>query len=503
MTNARNAAKIASPEREDIAIGHDILGLISSAMYTEPLTVYRELCQNAADSIDEAVSCRLLASGQGRVDILIDQMRRKITVRDNGVGVTNESFTARMCSIGASRKRGTRARGFRGIGRLVGLGYCQELVFRSRSAGDTRVCEASWDCRALRDALGSPLYSSLVDVVESVVKISSRRAEVDDAPHFFEVELRKVVRLASDALLNVAAVDAYLAEVGPVPFHPSFSGGIAIADYLRGNGGYSTLAVHINGRDEAITRPYRDAAQLSASKAAALQAPTFFEVPSQDGERAAVGWISHHEYLGAFPRRLGIRGLRARVGNLQIGEDHCFDAAFSEPRFNQWAIGEVHVLDERIVTNGRRDFFEPNLHFENLCNHLVGYGHDIARRCRSLSNARRKERGLTDLENALTIYAKLLKRSRVARILRDELVEDVLEQIDRSRRKLSLKDQGRDQLHRVEQRLNALAQGGKVGDVRATQRQMGQADVLRLLRERIPGGTAASVQLLKMLDELS
>jgi hypothetical protein len=502
MKVAQNAPQAVSPGREDIVIGHDILGLISSAMYTEPLTVYRELCQNAADAIDEAVAARILEREDGRVDLLIDPMHRTITVRDNGAGVSNDAFAQRMCSIGASRKRGTGARGFRGIGRLVGLGYCQELVFRSRATGDPWIREATWDCRVLRDALRSPVHSSLVDVVASVVAISSRRPEPDEPAHFFEVQLRKVVRLASDVLLNPAAVEAYLAEVGPVPFHPSFSHGPSIADYLHGTGGYSTLAVHINGRSEGITRPYRDVPAMSPSKSTELQLPTFFEIPSQDGERAAVGWITHHDYLGAFPRPLGVRGLRARVGNLQIGGDNCFDDIFSEPRFNQWTVGEVHVLDERIVANGRRDFFEPNLHFENLCNHLVVYTQDVARRCRSYSNLRRKERSLTDLENALTAYAKLLKRSRVARILRDELVEDVLEQIQRSRRKLSPKEQSSDHIQRVEQRLNALAQAGKGDDGRATQRQMGQADVLRLLRERIPGGTAASVQLLKMLDEL-
>ena len=502
MKAAQSASRAVAPGRDDIVIGHDILGLISSAMYTEPLTVYRELCQNAADAIDEAVDTNVLMRGDARVDLTIDQMHRTITVRDNGAGVPNDAFGQRMCSIGASRKRGTGARGFRGIGRLVGLGYCQELVFRSRAAGDVGIREATWDCRALRDALRSPVHSSLVDVVASIVTIASHRATPEDPAHFFEVQLRKVVRLASDVLLNSAAVEAYLAEVGPVPFHPSFSHGPAIVEYLEKSSQFTTLAIYINGSGEGVTRPYRDVPAVSPSKSTRLQSPKLFEIPSQDGERAAVGWIVHHDYLGAFPRALGVRGLRARVGNLQIGEDNCFDDIFSEPRFNQWTIGEVHVLDARIVANGRRDFFEPNLHFENLCNHLVEYTQDIARRCRSYSNARRKERSLTDLENALTAYAKLLKKSRVARILRDELVTDVLEQIQRSRRKLSPKEQAGDHILRVEQRVNALIETGKGDDGRATQRQMGQADVLRLLRERIPGGTAASVQLLKMLDEL-
>ena len=39
---------------DEIVIGKDILELLSSSMYVDPMTIYREYAQNAADSIDEA-----------------------------------------------------------------------------------------------------------------------------------------------------------------------------------------------------------------------------------------------------------------------------------------------------------------------------------------------------------------------------------------------------------------------------------------------------------------
>jgi hypothetical protein len=494
----------AAPDRAEIAIGHDILALISSAMYTEPLTVYRELCQNAADAIDEAVAAGTLDADEGRIDIRIDPLHRSIVVRDNGAGVPNDEFAHRMCSIGASRKRGTNARGYRGIGRLVGLGYGQELVFRSRADVGERVQEAVWDCRLLREALRSPAYASLVDVVADVVRISSRRATTDDAEHFFEVELRKVVRLAYDGLLNAALVQGYLSEVAPVPFDRSFSHGNEIATRLQSAGAYSAMAIHLNGDTKPVTRPYRDVLGITANKSCVLDSPTFFEVPGYDGAAGAIGWISHHAYLGAFPRELRVRGLRARIGNLQIGDEACFDPVFPEERFNQWTTGEVHVLDRAIVANGRRDYFEPSLAFEHLCNHLAIQAREVARRCRSSSGERRKQRGIEELDAALATYGKVLKRSRVARILRDELLDDVREQIERTRKKLSASEQGDGgPLSRIEHRIESLTKVGKGEDARATQRQMGQADVLRLLREQVPGGAATSMQLLKILEEQS
>ena len=42
-------------------VGKDVLELLSTAMYVDPLTIYREYVQNAADAIDEA---RRLAAGR-------------------------------------------------------------------------------------------------------------------------------------------------------------------------------------------------------------------------------------------------------------------------------------------------------------------------------------------------------------------------------------------------------------------------------------------------------
>src|SRR5947209_11059459 len=110
---------------ESIVVGKDILEVLSSAMYVEPLAIYREYIQNAADSIDEARRTGVLAPKEaGNVEIDIDLEERTVTIRDNGTGIPAPEFESRMTSFGASAKRGTTARGFRGVGRLSGLAYC-------------------------------------------------------------------------------------------------------------------------------------------------------------------------------------------------------------------------------------------------------------------------------------------------------------------------------------------------------------------------------------------
>src|SRR5882757_1047604 len=138
MTTRTTAAAISATswkrQAAPIIVGKDILDLISTSMYVDPLTVYREYVQNAADAIDEV---RALGNGFkrdfGRVDISIDASNRTICIRDNGGGIKSDQFEERLTSFGASAKRGTRSRGFRGVGRLSALGYCQGLIFRSRA----------------------------------------------------------------------------------------------------------------------------------------------------------------------------------------------------------------------------------------------------------------------------------------------------------------------------------------------------------------------------------
>jgi len=156
MIEAKKKPDVEILDEYEVFVGKDVLELLSSSMYVNPLSIFREYVQNATDAIDDAVAAGLLPSiDEGRVEINLDHIDRRVVIRDNGVGLANADFPARMLSFGASAKRGTDARGFRGVGRLSALGYVQELVFRSRAKGDTKVLEASWDGRVVKRLLAS------------------------------------------------------------------------------------------------------------------------------------------------------------------------------------------------------------------------------------------------------------------------------------------------------------------------------------------------------------
>ena len=387
---AKSAREKTAVTNDDIFVGRDVLELVTSAMYVDPMTIYREYIQNAADAIDEAGEKGILGEDEsGRVDIAVDPATRSVRIRDNGTGLGWRRFTRRLTALGASGKRGTEARGFRGVGRLAGLGYAQELVFRSRIAGEERVSELTWDCRRLREALRSAEADTGVgDLIRSIVEVS--RFEDDDYPErFFEVELKGIVRLRGDKLMSPAAIAEYLGQVAPVPLSPAFRFAGEIAETLREFIYLGDLEIHVEGIEGPVYRPFENTMAIDERRSISFDRLEVLQVPSVDGDVAGIAWILHHDYEGALPATSPVKGLRLRAGNIQVGDSVILEELFPETRFNAWAVGEVHVIDRRVVPNGRRDHFEQNAHYHNLINHLTPLTREIARLCRS-SSVRRK-----------------------------------------------------------------------------------------------------------------
>jgi hypothetical protein len=350
--------KWSRPE-QPLVVGKDILELLSTSMYVDPMSMYREFIQNSADAVELAQSAGLL-HGSGEVEIRMDQSTRTVFIRDNGSGVGKEHFVLQLTALGGSKKRGTNARGFRGVGRLAGLAFCQELIFRSRQNGENTVHELRWDSREVRSLLRAADNSS--DLREIVAKtIQVREVPGRNWPErFFEVELRGMVRHRDDRLLNEEAVASYLAQVAPVPFCPDFQFGDQIRSFLETHGvRLGVIELEIAGRGP-IYRPHRNAMSMGKSGTTQFQELTTIYTPGRDGEVAAATWILHHDYRGGLPSNSLVEGWRLRCGDIQIGDNSLLQGLFPESRFNGWCVAETHVLDQRILPNGRRDHFEQN-----------------------------------------------------------------------------------------------------------------------------------------------
>jgi molecular chaperone HtpG len=378
-------------------------------MYVSPVTIYREYIQNAVDSIDSARSEQIISDRtRGVISVDVDHATRSARIRDNGAGLASRSAVSTLLSVGASPKRGTSARGFRGVGRLSGLAYCRELEFRTKAAGDDKISTIVWDCRGLRERLADMSFSGdLRKTISEVVSVSHDKSEKKD-DHFFEVSLRDIGRLRNDALLNERVIAHYLSQVAPVSFASEFSFADQIERYLQRHLSRSPVDLKVNG--ESVFRPYRDEIIFPGTlHTLGIRDVELVHFADVDGGSGAIGWIGHHEYVRSIPPTLAIRGIRARFGDIQVGEPNLFDESFKEPRFNGWAVGEIHVLDRRIVPNARRDNFEINHHYSNLLVQLGPLASSISLRCRSASIARN---ATLTVQKAIDEVAARLKQKR-------------------------------------------------------------------------------------------
>jgi hypothetical protein len=488
-------AEVALPLSGSVRVGKDILGLLGAAMYTEPLAIVREYVQNAADSIDSAYTSGILSGKRpGRIEISTDLNGRSLRIRDNGIGIERRNVEDVLVAFGASGKRGTAARGFRGIGRLGGLGFAQRVVFRTRFVGESQTSEIAWDCRSLRAILSDPHErSNLSDVVRSVVSVRAL-ARQDVPEHFFEVELESLARLRNDRLLNPDVLTSYLRQVAPLPFHSSFDYGARIEAFVEEFVPRQRIDISVNG-SEPLSRPHRNSFTVTGNKTDKFSELQLQKFDGLNGGLAAVGWILHHGYRGALKASPEIRGLRARLGDLQVGDEGLFVAAFREPRFNSWVVGELHILDRAIIPNGRRDDFESGAAYSHLLNQLAPVGRILAHRCRTSSLQRAMLRRFEDLEDEVLLSAKRIRQRRVTGRRMRMLLSDARAKVVAMQSLLArcssnqrvIRDL-RGRLHGCQSMLGRATQGGGVSPLASlpTHRRALFEDFLELLRSCIP-----------------
>ena len=410
---------------ENVFIGKDILRLLTKAMYDEPLTTYREYIQNSVDAFDSVSSDSRCENA--KIVISHDLFNRSITILDTGPGIPNKKFHSLMTSIGWSEKTHAPLRGMWGTGRLVGLAYCRNLVFRTKHRQEGVINKIIWDGQQLMQILSDHNESELSATIEAITNISSEVVDVDE-PSFFEVQLNGVVRHGNDVLFNDNAVRDYISQVAPVPFDKQTPFHIRIKEFLSPYVDISGYEIFLNDDGCPISRPYRKKFNCSMTLQDEFTDVEFFKVESNSVQPIAVGWLLHHSYLGAIKATPSIRGFRMRMGNIQIGDERVLASIFPEERFNSWTVGEVHIIDKRIRPNGKRNGLEESAHVRDVRSRLVSMvGRHVARKCRENSSIRHQARvtvgQLKDFEaNLSAIQTGLMSEG---------MSENVLDRIER------------------------------------------------------------------------
>jgi hypothetical protein len=378
-------------------IGRQILDIVTSGMYNNPLMAIREYIQNAADAIDEALGIYSSRNNEYWVKVHVDGMKREISITDNAVGIPRREIEEKLGSIGSSDKEGCGKRGFRGIGRLGGLAYCQLLRFETRSCRYEPVTIVEWkNTSATPTSIESVRKQSLYDAIQSITSIKTRPSSHDDMERFFRVTLVNVHRFHQDVLMNIKYIRNYLSQIAPVEYNPdhrAFRFGDELHEYFQQISNYRTYEIFLN--QEPIYKPYGNNIQINSVPYDNIQ--DIKKIAFHNPETQALiglGWYAMTSFKSSLPKSVTMRGIRVRHGNIEVGDERFLEESFTEKRFASWHIGEIH-LNHSIKPNARRDGFEENQDYERFLERMTVIGKGLSKLCRDSSQKRSANQRLT------------------------------------------------------------------------------------------------------------
>jgi molecular chaperone HtpG len=353
-------------------IGKFVIENLTVGMYDDPRCVYREYIQNSADALDKAISMKILTPQEAAIHIQISKDRRSIVIEDNGTGISNSRVVPMLQNVAQSEKEIGREKGFRGIGRLGGLGYCERLVFETSFKGENVKSIMTWDAKRLKEIVNDRTKKEEADSV--IMTVTSFHEEPEAAEkHYFKVIMTGVT---NSELLDEEDISDYLSMVAPVPFDSHFifkskiqeetkREGIKIDDYKvflnteQIYKGYTTTLYRSKN-----THPFRE-------KTGDVLDLTFFKSHDKNGQLLFWGWHSISDIQGRqLDKSNKARGLRVRKDNIQIGDENRLEALFgsnpTDTRFNFYVVGEVYAVHNQLVPNGRRDDFVDSPTYSEL-----------------------------------------------------------------------------------------------------------------------------------------
>lgn len=401
----------------EIEIGKFTLESLTTGMYSEPESCYREYIQNAVDSLDTALADGLVQVQDFRVEIIVDGSRQEISIKDNGSGIKKDLVSKTLLDIGNSTKLHTTNRGFRGIGRLGGLSYCKKLSFCTTAMGENEKTLIIFDCDKLKALLvpGQRTKHNLQSVIEAVTEI--RIMQEQPSAHYFIVKMEGVDDISS--LLDLDTVKDYISQIAPIPFRDRFYWGKEIKSKLYENGiAIAEYPVFMGESFESLSqvfKPYKLTFETNSRAGVSkdeILGLSFFRINDSTQQLMAYGWYADTEFSGTLvDDRLS--GVRVRQGNILIGDKDTLKPYYKEARFNGWAVGEVYVVSPYLIPNSRRDDFEKNSAFADFTIGLRDtIGTEITEKIRTASKVRNNpmqkallkvERDVAKVEEVLTI----------------------------------------------------------------------------------------------------
>ena len=342
-------------------IGKHIVDILTQSMYEDSRFIYREYIQNSADAIDKAIREGLLKKEECGIHIKIDRLQKSIIIEDNATGIQQNKVIEILKNVADSEKERGVDKGFRGIGRLGGLGYCDTLVFETSFKGEATKSIMVWNAKLLKQIINNRTSKEEAStVIDTVTSIKVEKEDTDQ--HYFKVSLHNV---SNETLLNKNEIETYLSMVAPVPYDKGFILKQKIYEQLKKeNICIDEYSIFINTNQILklySTTIYKETNGKKERTGDEIFDIHFFREYLVNGDLLYWGWYGVSQFEGVIDDINNGKGIRLRKGNIQIGSKHTLLKLFrDQQRGNYYFFGEVHAFSPDLIPNARRDYFLDN-----------------------------------------------------------------------------------------------------------------------------------------------
>lgn len=338
-------------------IGKYVIDSLTRSMYEDSRCIFREYIQNAADQIDLAKKINLEEDNHYEIHVRIFCEQRKIEIEDTATGV-NRANRETLKDVATSQKKRGEHKGFRGIGRLGGLGYCKTLIFETSAKDESVKTIMRWDALKMNQMVDNEDDDSEASfVIDECTSFEEKPEKLEK--HYFKVILEDVT---DDRLLNINNVRNYLQMVSPVDYPTQFSRFSAnIKKYAKDNGiTLDTYNLYLGDEcnEEQIFKAYTTSVKYKNGDFD-IKDIKLFEKKDEFGKLIYWGWYSISEMPGQIPSYNVAYGMRLRCKNIQVGDESTccnFFVSDTDKRFSQYFYGELFIETPKLMPDARRDY---------------------------------------------------------------------------------------------------------------------------------------------------
>ena len=261
-------------------------------------------------------------------------------------------------NIADSYKDGIRTAGLYGIGRLVGLRFCEKLIFKTTSKGEDICTIVTFDSNKARKILDDETdHRDAIEVINAISSIEYKTEVVED--HYFEVILENV-KIEYSSLLDENVIENYLREVSPIDFGVVFKNlllnpALKQQEFKKLYDDLNFIQISINDKTD-IRKRYEDVIEGTGDKIDSLE---FFKLEDTNYGLLAWGWYAVTAFSKNIPSTDKNRAIRLRKHNIQIGDSDLLHKFFKEKRGNDYFYGEIHLFHKELRPDTDRTGLVP------------------------------------------------------------------------------------------------------------------------------------------------